>query len=123
MILLQGAPKTGKSQLLRIASALVPDTARCVVPPNEWSDRFMPAMMNEKLINVCGELSEKKKIDGMKFKDIVDGSEMSGQIKGKDIFQFRRQFPHLGPEVPRTNRPSTPRPDAETPICVVEAIL
>ena len=94
MILLQGAPKTGKSQLLRIASSLVPDTARCVVPPNDWSDRFMPAMMNEKLINVCGELSEKKRIDGQRFKDIVDGSEMSGQFKGKDIFLFRAICTH-----------------------------
>ena len=94
VVLLQGAPNSGKSQLLRIASSLVPDRARCVVPPNDWSDRFMPAMMNEKLINVCGELSEKKKIDGQRFKDIVDGSEMSGQYKGKDIFLFRAICTH-----------------------------
>lgn len=89
VILCQGVAKSGKSQLLKIAQSLVPDDAKCFVPPNEWADRFMPTQMHEKLINVCGELSERKKIDGQKFKDIVDGAEMSGQHKGKDIFKFR----------------------------------
>lgn len=89
VVLLKGIPKSGKSQLLRIAQSLVPEGAACYVPPNEWSDRFMPTQMHGKLINVCGELSDKKLIDGQRFKDIVDGTEMSGQLKGKNIFQFR----------------------------------
>lgn len=89
VVLAQGVAKSGKSQLLKIAQSLVPDDAKSFVPPNEWGDKFMPALMHEKLINVCGELSEKKKIDGQRFKDIVDGAEMSGQFKGKDIFKFR----------------------------------
>ena len=89
VILAQGVAKSGKSQLLKISQSLVPDDAKCFVPPNDWSDKFLPTMMHEKLINVCGELSEKKKIDGQRFKDIVDGAEMSGQHKGRDIFKFR----------------------------------
>lgn len=89
VVLAQGVAKSGKSQLLKIAQSLVPDDAKCFVPPNDWADRFLPTMMHEKLINVCGELSEKKKIDGQRFKDIVDGAEMSGQRKGQDIFKFR----------------------------------
>ncbi|MDB2578802.1 bifunctional DNA primase/polymerase [Tateyamaria sp.] len=89
VVLCQGVPKSGKSQLLKVASSLVPDNAKCVVPPNDWADKFLPTMMHEKLINVCGELSEKKKIDGQRFKDIVDGAEMAGQLKGGQIFQFR----------------------------------
>ena len=88
-ILLKGVAKSGKSQLLKIAQSLVPDGARCYVPPNDWADRFLPTQMHEKLINVCGELSEKKKIDGQRFKDIIDGAEMSGQHKGQQIFRFR----------------------------------
>lgn len=88
-ILLKGVPQSGKSQLLRIAQSLVPQGAACFVPPNEWADRFMPTMMHEKLINVCGELSQHKKIDGQRFKDVLDGSEMSGQFKGQQIFKFR----------------------------------
>jgi phage/plasmid-associated DNA primase len=87
-VLLQGAPKSGKSQLLKIAQALVPDSARSAVPPNEWSDKFLPTQMFEKIINVAGELSEKKTVDGQKFKDIIDGAEMSGQLKGGQIFRF-----------------------------------
>ncbi len=89
VILCQGVAKSGKSQLLKIAQSLVPDDAKCFVPPNDWADKFLPTMMHEKLINVCGELSEKKKIDGQRFKDIVDGAEMSGQHKGQQIFKFR----------------------------------
>lgn len=89
VVLLKGVPKSGKSQVLTIAQSLVPDNAKSFVPPNEWADKFMPTQMNEKLINVCGELSESKKIDGQRFKDIVDGAEMSGQHKGRDIFNFR----------------------------------
>lgn len=93
-ILLKGVAKSGKSQLLKIALSLVPDNAKSFVPPNEWADRFMPTQMNEKLINVCGELSESKKIDGQRFKDIIDGAEMSGQHKGRDIFSFRPLCTH-----------------------------
>lgn len=94
VILLKGVARSGKSQMLKIAQSLVPMNAKCFVPPNEWSDRFMPTQMHEKLINVCGELSESKRIDGQSFKDIVDGAEMSGQFKGQQIFKFRPVCTH-----------------------------
>lgn len=94
VILLKGVAKSGKSQLLKIAASLVPEDAKCYVPPNDWADKFLPTQMHEKLINICGELSEKKKIDGQRFKDIVDGSEMSGQHKGQQIFKFRPHCTH-----------------------------
>jgi phage/plasmid-associated DNA primase len=93
-ILSKGVPKSGKSQLLKIAQSLVPAGAKCFVPPSEWADKFLPTQMNQKLINVCGELSEKRKIDGQAFKDIIDGAEMSGQLKGKDIFKFKPMCTH-----------------------------
>lgn len=93
-VLLKGVAKSGKSQMLKIAQSLVPDDARSFVAPNDWADRFMPTQMHNKLINVCGELSEKKKIDGMRFKDIIDGAEMSGQFKGMQIFKFRPMCTH-----------------------------
>lgn len=93
-ILLKGVAKSGKSQVLTIAQSLVPDNAKSFVPPNDWADRFLPTQMNEKLINVCGELSENKRIDGQRFKDIIDGAEMSGQHKGRDIFNFRPMCTH-----------------------------
>lgn len=89
VILLKGVPKSGKSQLLKIAQCLVPENARSYVPPNDWGDRFLPAQMAGKLLNVCGELSERKRIDGQKFKDIVDGAQMQGQHKNVNSFQFK----------------------------------
>jgi phage/plasmid-associated DNA primase len=94
VVLCQGVAKSGKSQLLKVAQSLVPDNAKSFVPPNDWADRFLPTMMHEKLINVCGELSEKRRIDGQRFKDIVDGAEMSGQLKGGQIFKFRPVCTH-----------------------------
>jgi P4 family phage/plasmid primase-like protien len=88
-ILLYGAPKSGKSQLLKIVQALVPEEARTTCPPDQWADKFAPTTMYNKILNVCGELSDKKPIDGMKFKQIVDGEEMPGQLKGQQIFSFR----------------------------------
>jgi hypothetical protein len=93
-ILLHGAPKSGKSQLLRIIESIVPAEAKCSVPPNMWHDKFMPAQMSGKILNVCGELSENKLIDGQTFKDIVDGAEMSGQNKNQPIFRFRPLLTH-----------------------------
>lgn len=89
VILLKGVAKAGKSELLKIVQSLVPEDAKSFVPPNDWSDKFLPSQMHEKLINVCGELSEKRKIDGQKFKDIVDGAEMSAQNKGTQIYKFQ----------------------------------
>jgi P4 family phage/plasmid primase-like protien len=93
-ILLHGAPKSGKTQLLRIIETLVPSEAKSSVPPNEWGDKFLPAMMHNKILNICGELSENKMIDGQKFKDIIDGAEMSGQHKNQQIFQFKPMVTH-----------------------------
>lgn len=104
-ILLHGAPKSGKTQLLRIVEAMLPPEAKCSVPPEDWSDKFMPAQMANKLLNICGELSERKLIDGQRFKDIVDGSEMSGQNKNQPIFSFRPTLAHwfASNHMPRTS--------------------
>lgn len=108
-ILLHGAPKSGKTQLLRIVETLVPPEARTSVPPNEWADKYLPAQMVGKILNVCGELSDKKKIDGQSFKDIVDGSERSGQHKYGAIFSFKPTVTHwfASNHMPRTEDTSS----------------
>jgi putative DNA primase/helicase len=92
--LLFGAPKTGKSQLLRIIECLVPDDARSYCPPDQWADKFHPATMVNSVLNVCGELSERRLIDGQRFKGIVCGEEMDVQFKGKPIFKMRPKCAH-----------------------------
>lgn len=93
-IILHGAPHSGKTQLLRIIETLVPNEAKCAVPPEDWGDKFLATMLYGNILNVCGELSDKKLIDGQKFKDIVDGGEMSGQYKNQQIFRFRPNVTH-----------------------------
>lgn len=85
-ILLHGVPGSGKTQLLRIIESLIPVEGRCSVPPDMWGDKFMPATMHKKILNIVGELSDKKKIDGQSFKDIIDGSSRSAQNKNAAIF-------------------------------------
>lgn len=108
-ILLHGAPKSGKTQLLRIIETLVPPEARTSVPPNSWDDKYLPAQMVGKILNVCGELSDKKKIDGQSFKDIVDGSERSGQHKYGAIFSYKPLVTHwfASNHMPRTEDTSS----------------
>ena len=108
-ILLYGVPKSGKSQLLTIAKSLVPDVARASVGPETWADKFAPTMMQGKLINSCGELSEKRPIDSQRFKSIIDGEEMTGQFKGGQLFQFRPVCTHWfgSNHLPRTDDSSS----------------
>lgn len=86
-ILLEGAAKTGKSQLLKIVTHIVPDEARCVCPPDTWGDKFSPVTMHNKILNVAGELPEEARINGQRFKDIVSGDEIQMQLKGGQLFQ------------------------------------
>jgi len=93
-ILLEGAAKTGKSQLLKIVSHIVPDAARCVCPPDTWGDKFSPVTMDNKILNVAGELPEESRINGQRFKDIISGDEIQVQYKGGQLFQTSIQATH-----------------------------
>lgn len=93
-IILHGPGKTGKTQLLRIVESIVPAEAKSSVAPHAWADKFMPAMMLGKILNVCGELSSKTRIDGQKFKDVIDGSDMAAQFKNQPIFHFKPLVTH-----------------------------
>lgn len=93
-ILLHGVPFSGKSQLLRIVQSLVPPEGVCSVPPEQWDDKYCPSMMNRKILNICGELSERHLINGQKFKDIVDGQIMTAQQKFMPLFTFRPMLAH-----------------------------
>lgn len=85
-ILLEGAAKSGKSQLLRIVQTIVPDNARSSCNPDTWGERFPPVTMANKILNICGELPENSKINGQRFKDIVSGDPIQVEHKGGQIF-------------------------------------
>ena len=56
------------------------------------------------MLNICGELSENEMLPGDSFKQVVDGSLMQGQYKGKPIFNFNPKATHwyCGNYLPKT---------------------
>lgn len=93
-ICLFGRAGSGKTTMLDLIQALAPPNVTSHVPPEGWGDKFMPAQMYGKLLNIAGEISEKKKIPGDAFKQIVDGTEIQAQNKGQQIFSFRPRCTH-----------------------------
>lgn len=88
-LLLFGPAHTGKSTLAQVIVGMFPEDSVCTVPPHDWADRFIPTRMHGKMLNFCGELSEKELIPGDRFKGMVEGDTLNGQFKGGQIFDFR----------------------------------
>lgn len=88
-ICLYGVAKSGKTQLLNVLEHMLPGYAVTAINPGDWDDQFLPAHMANSALNLCGELSETKSIDGDMFKRIVEGSKISGQYKHRPVFEFR----------------------------------
>lgn len=93
-ILLYGLANTGKSQLLKIIEKMLPPEAISYVPPYDFDDKFKVTLLSESIMNVCGELKENSKIPGASFKQIVDGSTLTGQYKNRPIFNFTPKATH-----------------------------
>ncbi|WP_037500702.1 phage/plasmid primase, P4 family [Sphingomonas jaspsi] len=93
-ILLYGPGKTGKSQVLEILDAMMPDNAVCALPPHKWGERFALTALVGKVLNVCGELPEDAMIAGERFKGIVCGERQDTEYKGKDGFTFPPMAAH-----------------------------
>ena len=88
-ICLYGVGNSGKTQLLEILENMLPGYAVSSINPADWGDKFLPAPMSQSALNLCGELSEDKRIDGDFFKRIVEGGTISAQFKNRPIFEFK----------------------------------
>ncbi len=93
-ILLYGMPNSGKSQIMEIVQALMPEEAQTSLPPTMWGDKFGPSMLVGKTLNFAGELSEHNQIDSAKFKQIVGGEAIDAQFKNGQVFVFRPRAAH-----------------------------
>jgi hypothetical protein len=99
-----GMPSSGKTRIPELMIGLMPPDVTCAITPQDWDDRFLPAMMFGKLLNFCGELSESRFIKGDVFKLIVDGSEITAQNKNQNAFKYRPSCAHwfCGNHLPKT---------------------
>lgn len=75
--LLIGKARTGKSVLLEVVSSLFPEEASASVSFNKLAENRFLVSLDKKLLNVVGELSEKRPIAGDLFKATVDGSPIA----------------------------------------------
>jgi phage/plasmid-associated DNA primase len=92
--ILYGAANSGKSTILHVIKGLFNRESTATCPPEQWGDKFAPATLADKLLNIAGELSEKKLIDGKVFKEIIDGMEITAQFKNQQLFQFEPKATH-----------------------------
>lgn len=85
-VLLFGPGRTGKSELLKIISSLLPDEVISTVTPEQLRDKFATVQLTGKLLNIAGELSNTKSIDSQVFKQVVAGEGIEVQYKYQQAF-------------------------------------
>lgn len=86
--LLEGVGGSGKSQLLAIMRKLLPAEMITTASPYMFADKFVVTELSHSLLNICGELDSTKEIPSAIFKQVVDGTPIQGQYKGREIFNF-----------------------------------
>lgn len=94
-LLLYGRAGTGKTVILSIFRNLLPPDGVADLGPDHWGERFGPTALVGKIINICGELPEAGLISGQLFKTIVEGSELTTEYKGRDLFVFKPRCAHV----------------------------
>lgn len=89
--ILLGPPNCGKSLILHLIEYIVGEEYISSLQLEKLGKRFSSSVLSGKLLNICGELSAKSLKDIETFKLIVGGDRLSGEFKGKDIFEFRNK--------------------------------
>ena len=99
-----GVAHSGKTQIRYVLEGLMPKGCVSTIPPNDWSDKFLPTGMVGKLLNVAGEISDNDMIDGPKLKQIVCGEAIQAQYKHGQTFEFEPRCAQwfLGNHLPRS---------------------
>jgi len=94
-MLFYGRAGTGKTVLLSLLRSLLPPDGVADLGPQQWGERFGLSAMVGKVVNICGELPESGVINGQLFKTIVEGSDVTTEFKGRDLFVFRPRCAHV----------------------------
>lgn len=83
-----GAPSSGKSVVLHLVKAVLPEEDITQIPFAGLSSRFNIGQLRNSRVNLCSELEEKGFPSISIFKAVVSGDELSGENKGENIFKF-----------------------------------
>ena len=83
-----GAPSSGKSVLLFLLKAVIPEEEISQIPFGDLSGRFNIGQIRNARINLCPELSETAFPNTDKYKAIVSADLLMGEEKGKEPFCF-----------------------------------
>lgn len=92
--LLYGVANSGKSVLLKIISSLFPDDAKASVSFDRMHENRYFVSLHKKNVNIVGELSERKRIEGDTFKSIIDGTPMSAYHLYRESFMLKLMTAH-----------------------------
>lgn len=84
--LLFGVANSGKSVLLKIIASLFPDETKSSVSFDKMSENRQLIALHRKNINIIGELSERKRIEGDIFKSVIDGTPISAYPLYREAF-------------------------------------
>lgn len=93
-MLMLGIGSNGKSSLLDLLRLLLPESARCSVPPDSWLG-FRLFMLDGKLLNFVDETPKDRWESSETFKNVVTGGSVLGERKNRDPYEFRPRCGHI----------------------------
>lgn len=79
----------GKSTLLSVVEWIVGKENVSALSLNQLGERFAPANLQGKLINICAEIPMGQTLPDEEIKKLVSGDTITGELKGKNHFEFR----------------------------------
>lgn len=86
-----GEPNSGKSLIIHLIEYIFGKELISNIQLENLGNRFATGVLSTKRINICAELSARPLRNIETFKLIVGGDTLSGEFKGRDVFQFENK--------------------------------
>lgn len=87
-MIIKGTGGTGKSELIHLVERTVGRENTSPLTIQNVNDRFSPAFLIGKLLNVNADISSEAMLDSAGLKKVVGGDTIRAEIKGGEIFSF-----------------------------------
>lgn len=89
MFLLSGYGSNGKSTLLDMIRNFIGEENASALSLNDLQDRFKKAELQDRLVNICDDLSNAYISDTENFKKIITGGELTMERKNQQPFKYK----------------------------------